>query len=126
MNINNQSITRCERNDGELLRRLAGAAGCGCEGRRDADAGESGCCEGRGAQAHAHDAISHDNACHDGCGRGGAFGVRGGVLAALYIPLQEFDDLYDEEAALAHGTLFRGLDLPFVGAKGGRCHDDQR
>jgi hypothetical protein len=126
MNINHQGIAHCERNDEELLRRLAGAPGCGCEGRHDTDAEDVGCCESRGGQGRAGNSISHDDTCQDGCGRGGAFGVRSSVLAALYIPLQEFDDLYDEKDALAHGTLFRGLNLPFVGAKGGNCHDDQR
>ena len=49
-----------------------------------------------------------------------AFGVPGGSLATLYIPVQEFEDLYDEETALQQGTLFRGLDLPFVGGKRGK------
>lgn len=42
--------------------------------------------------------------------------------AMVYTPLQSFDDLYDKEKALAAGTIFRALDLPFLGksvAKGG-------
>ena len=38
-------------------------------------------------------------------------------LAMAYVPYQSFDGLYDGGDALAHGTLFRALDLPFYGAK---------
>jgi hypothetical protein len=63
-----------------------------------------------------------------GCGmeEGSMFGVRDGILAALYIPVQPFDDLYDEDTALLRGTMFRALDLPFVGGKGGNCYDRKR
>lgn len=54
------------------------------------------------------------------CSCPGHFGVVDGVLAALYLPVQEFDDIYDEETALQRGTLFRALDLPFRGGKGGK------
>ena len=36
-------------------------------------------------------------------------------LAMVYCPKQAFDDLYDVETALARGTLFGSLDLPFEG-----------
>lgn len=38
-------------------------------------------------------------------------------LAMAYVPYQSFDGLYEGGDALAHGTLFRALDLPFYGAK---------
>ena len=34
-------------------------------------------------------------------------------LAMVYSPCQAFDDLYDVEAALARGTIFKELDKPF-------------
>lgn len=38
-------------------------------------------------------------------------------LAMAYVPYQAFENLYDESTAFSRGTLFKGLDLPFVGAK---------
>ena len=38
-------------------------------------------------------------------------------LAMAYVPVQEWDDLYDEELALQKGTLFAMLDKPFLGRK---------
>ena len=40
-------------------------------------------------------------------------------LAMMYVPYQRFENLYDEEKALAAGTLFAELDLPFYGGKRG-------
>ena len=45
-------------------------------------------------------------------------------LASVYAPLQKFDNLYDLDTALDHGTAFIELDLPFMGdmrSKGGCC-----
>ena len=45
-------------------------------------------------------------------------------LASVYAPLQNFDNLYDLDTALDHGTAFVELDLPFMGDmrfKGGCC-----
>ena len=39
------------------------------------------------------------------------------ALAMAYVPYQPFDHLYDAGDALAHGTLFKTLDLPFYGAR---------
>ncbi len=41
-----------------------------------------------------------------------------GPLAMAYVPMQKFRDLYDAAEALKRGTLFKELDLPYVG-KGG-------
>lgn len=50
------------------------------------------------------------------------FGVVGGVLAAMYVPVQRFDHLYDMETAWRRGTLFEELDKPFYGSgKEGGC-----
>ena len=38
-------------------------------------------------------------------------------LAMSYVPDQRFENLYSEEKALANGTLFACLDLPFHGGK---------
>ncbi|MBO4453043.1 MAG: spore coat associated protein CotJA [Clostridia bacterium] len=40
-------------------------------------------------------------------------------LAMAYVPFQRFENLYDPEKALARGTLFACLDLPFTGGKKG-------
>lgn len=37
------------------------------------------------------------------------------VLAMAYVPVQQWQELYEPEDALRHGTLFRQLDLPFEG-----------
>ncbi|MBE6666911.1 MAG: spore coat associated protein CotJA [Ruminococcaceae bacterium] len=42
----------------------------------------------------------------------------------VYAPIQEFDGLYDLDKALMSGTVFKELDLPFMGmtvTKGGNC-----
>ncbi len=54
------------------------------------------------------------------------FGVYDRELAALYLPVQSFADLYDLEAALCRGTLFRGLDKPFSGGVKEGCCRGQR
>lgn len=38
-------------------------------------------------------------------------------LAMLYVPYQRWEKLYSEEEALERGTLFRALDLPFLGGR---------
>lgn len=45
-------------------------------------------------------------------------------LASVYAPTQMFRKLYDRDTALARGTIFQELDLPFMGIsvmKGGNC-----
>lgn len=45
-------------------------------------------------------------------------------LASVYAPTQVFRNLYDRETALHRGTIFKELDLPFMGmtvTKGGSC-----
>ena len=37
------------------------------------------------------------------------------VLAMAYVPVQQWQELYEPEEALHRGTLFRQLDLPFEG-----------
>ena len=66
------------------------------------------------------------------CLPNGGFGLRDYPVGMVYAPLQEFRNLYDLDSALRQGTIFRELDLPFMGAsvhergarcKGGSCHD---
>lgn len=61
----------------------------------------------------------------DGCGAavGSKNGLEGKPLGAVYAPLQEFEGLYEPSKALARGTVFAALDLPFEGKtlKGGGC-----
>jgi len=50
------------------------------------------------------------------------WGLSGYPLAMVYSPLQEFRELYDLDTALMQGTIFKELDLPFMGVtvtKGG-------
>lgn len=52
------------------------------------------------------------------------WGLQNYPLAMVYSPVQEFNNLYDEDTALSRGTLFSDLYLPFEGQdciKGGRC-----
>ena len=43
--------------------------------------------------------------------------MTGFPLAMAYVPYQAFEDLYEPNKALERGTLFRALDMPFVGQK---------
>ena len=38
-------------------------------------------------------------------------------LAMAYVPMQRFRQLYEPKEALENGTLFRELNLPFLGYK---------
>lgn len=39
-------------------------------------------------------------------------------LAMAYVPYQEWEDTYAENVALAKGTIFPSLDMPFLGKEG--------
>ena len=70
------------------------------------NSGGCGCCEGGGnnrGNGHA----------------GGIDCLRGMSLAMVYSPCQEFEDLYDHTEGLHRGTIFRQLDKPFTGRRGG-------
>lgn len=57
--------------------------------------------------------------CEEG-GHGKEIDCLGGMsLAMVYSPCQEFDDLYDHTEGLRRGTIFRQLDKPFAGRRGG-------
>ena len=59
----------------------------------------------------------------------GGWGLENHPVGMVYAPLQAFRNLYDRETALKQGTIFRELDLPFLGesvanrSKGGCCRD---
>lgn len=62
--------------------------------------------------------------CENGCSAHRGWGIENYPLASVYAPLQNFDNLYDLDTALDHGTAFIELDLPFMGDrryKGGNC-----
>ena len=48
----------------------------------------------------------------------GTNAVKGRPLAMVYAEKQNFSELYDVKEALKRGTLFKQLDLPFMGSKG--------
>ena len=55
-----------------------------------------------------------------------SWGLVGYPLAMVYSPVQEFHNMYEIETALRQGTVFKELDLPFMGmtvTKGGGCRD---
>ena len=58
--------------------------------------------------SHSHNVASH------------SWGLKDYPLAMLFSPLQCFSGLYDEDTALARGTLFSELDLPFEGQRCGK------
>ena len=45
-----------------------------------------------------------------------SWGLRDYPLAMVYSPVQEWRELYDEETGLSRGTMFKELDLPFLGS----------
>ena len=68
------------------------------------------------------------NGCAPACNLEGdrrkGWGLEGYPLAMVYSPLQGFKDIYDLDTALSRGTIFKELDLPFMGVtvtKGGNC-----
>ena len=52
------------------------------------------------------------------------WGLKGYPLAMVYVPYQEWCGLYDMHTGLEKGTIFKELDLPFLGGKGcgGGCN----
>ena len=63
-------------------------------------------------------------ACNLATDRRKSWGLAGYPLAMVYSPIQEFHNMYEIDAALRQGTVFKELDLPFMGmsvTKGGNC-----
>ena len=68
--------------------------------------------------------MNRQSGCENGCGDVSGWGLREYPLAMVYSPLQVWRSVYDLETGFSHGTIFRELDLPFVGCgvkKGGNC-----
>ena len=57
-------------------------------------------------------------------------GLKGYSLASVYSVLQDWQEIYDLDAALKRGTIFKELDLPFCGSccsvTDGRYNDARR
>ena len=69
-------------------------------------------------EASCTDSGSEGDRTPSGCGighMGDSWGLVGYPLAMMYSPLQEWKNLYDNEMGLSHGTIFKDLDLPFMG-----------
>ena len=47
----------------------------------------------------------YDNYRYDGCG----------VIGICYVPMQKWEQIYDEDTAFSVGTIFPSLNLPFLG-----------
>lgn len=70
------------------------------------------CC---GSDGERHDACEEKAPCTSGnCP------LAGMSLAMVYSPEQAFENLYEPEEGLAHGTVFIALDMPFLG-DGRKC-----
>ena len=55
-----------------------------------------------------------------GCGsatKRNTWGIANYPPAMVYSPMQEWRELYDLDTALNRGTIFKELDLPFVGCR---------
>ena len=64
------------------------------------------------------------NAEHEKSEHRHSWGLKNYPLAMVYAVDQCFDEIYDLEHALEAGTVFKELDLPFMGmtvTKGGNC-----
>ena len=49
-----------------------------------------------------------------------SWGLEGYPLGSVYAPLQNWQEIYDNETGFDRGTIFKELDLPFLsGDKGG-------
>lgn len=107
-----------EPDKGTPLARLSDAEGTGCRcGRREEEGSAPGSVVGGCGSGVCGE--HHLKAC--------GFGVEEGVLAAVWVPFNRFDDLYDKETALRRGTMFAALDKPFYGAmKGVDCRGNER
>ena len=89
---------------------------CGCERESEradctAERAEKGCGEQRGSGNRPCDSCINDDR------------MKGFSLAMAYVPWQEWEKIYEDDMALARGTLFEALDLPWnqSGCDSGTC-----
>ncbi len=108
-------------------RSSAGAGNCGCRPTREREyprerqpecrqgCGEEPTSEPERCGCHDHpaeyDRRDRDNSPCESCANDDR--MKHFVLAMAYVPIQEWEMLYDEETALIRGTLFEALDLPW-------------
>jgi hypothetical protein len=112
-----QNLTPHEHADDALLSRILGTD-CPCNGNDRQKAREYGALPDTRGYVDARCERSTCGRCgcaYDENARVCGFGVENSVLAALYTPLQAFDEVYDTDVALSRGTMFAALDKPFYG-----------
>ena len=97
--------------------------GCGCHSCSNHNG--CGCSHGDNGNSGGSSDNGSCGCVHDCCPCGGGWGLCQYPLSMVYAPCQAFHSVYDEETALARGTLFAELDLPFEAA-GGCNHDNRR
>lgn len=62
---------------------------------------------------------NHSNRpCDNSSEKRHSWGLEDYPLAMVYSPIQNWRGLYDNETALRRGTLFKELDMPFLGSDG--------
>ncbi len=54
----------------------------------------------------------------DNCGSCNELSSQKLSLAMAYVPMQNWQELYEPDVALERGTIFAQLDLPFLGKEG--------
>lgn len=106
----------------------SGTGTCGCRQTRDRDCREEPVSEPEHCGCHDHhehhdhpadyDRRDRDNSPCEPCANDDR--MKHFALAMAYVPVQEWEMLYDEETALKRGTLFEALDLPWYPAA---CRD---
>lgn len=96
--------TRERQNGCSEMNERQNRSGCGCGEARER---QNGCGESRERR---------ECGC-ESCSRGGS--LEGYPLAMVYSPDHDWEDMFEEEEALEHGTLFRRLELPFYPGKCG-------
>ena len=122
---NNDTLTPRDRIGDDMLRRMLEPNGFrGAEERPLPDLPPS-------ENSHNHNHNHNHDHDQSSCMPRNTWGLRDHPVGMVYAPLQEFRHLYDRDTALRQGTIFRELDLPFLGEsvanggacrKGGACH----
>lgn len=110
-------------NDDMSRRYSRPSGGCGCgNAQNDMDDQNADCCKCKPGGE-----VQTDNSCTS-CANDNK--LKGLPLAMAYVPMQEWEDIYDDENALVHGTLFKALDLPWYQSScrdgvGGKCNNER-
>lgn len=96
------------------VRRSGSSCGCGETQERQIRCGEAN--ERRNCSVCGESRERREGGC-ESCARGGC--IDGYPLAMVYAPDHGWEDVFGEEEALEHGTMFRRLELPFYPGKCG-------